>query len=307
MNSIHSSNYRTLAIVLLIMTTILWGTTFIITKIVTKEVPIFLFLSLRYLIALIGFAPLLIRFIKKINKKILIYGTISGIIYYFAVVTQTYGLQTTSASKVGFITGLNAVMVPFIVWLFFRKSIDKRIWIAAGLSVIGMALLVLEGLNGVLIGDLLVLGCAVFCALFIVYNEKYVKLIDISTYSIVQLIVLTVLCFTSSLILQESYDLSKVEIGIIDFWLIMLYMGLIATTVTFLFQNYGQRHQTASQAAIIFALEPVFAAFFAYLIGNEILSWQAWIGCSIIFIAIIITVIKNDNFNKYVKEKDKSY
>ena len=307
MNSIPSSKNRNLAIVLLILTTVFWGTTFIITKIVTKEVPIFLYLGLRYLIALIGFAPLLIRFIKKINKKILIYGTISGIIYYFAVVTQTYGLQTTSASKVGFITGLNAVLVPFIVWIFFRKSISKRIWIAAGLSVIGMALLLLEGLNGVLIGDLLVLICAVFCALFIVYNEKYVKLIDISTYTVVQLIVLMVLCFTSSLILQESYDLSKVEIGIIEFWLIMVYMGLIATTLTFLFQNYGQRHQTASQAAIIFALEPVFAAFFAYLIGNEILSWQAWIGCSIIFIAIIITVIKNDNFNKYVKEKDKSY
>ena len=307
MDTSSSPNLRTLAIVLLILTTILWGTTFIITKIVTKEVPIFLFLGLRYLIALIGFVPLLIRFIKKINKKIMIYGTISGIIYYFAIVTQTYGLQTTSASKVGFITGLNAVMVPFIVWLFFRKSIDKRIWIAAGLSVIGMALLLLEGLNGVLVGDLLVLCCAVFCAIFIVYNEKYVKLIDISTYTVVQLIVLTVLCFTSSLILQESYDLSRIEIGIIEFWLVMLYMGLIATTLTFLCQYCGQRHQTASQAAIIFALEPVFAAFFAYLIGNEILSWQAWIGCSVIFLAIIITVIKNDNFNELIREKDKSY
>ncbi len=307
MDTSSSPNLRTLAIVLLILTTILWGTTFIITKIVTKEVPIFLFLGLRYLIALIGFAPLLIRFIKKINKRLLIYGVISGTIYYFAIVTQTYGLQTTSASKVGFITGLNAVMVPFIVWLFFRKSIDKRIWIAAGLSVIGMALLLLEGLNGVLIGDLLVLICAVFCALFIVYNEKYVKLIDISTYTVVQLIVLTVLCFTSSLILNESYDLSNISFGLWDFWLIMIYMGLVATTLTFLFQNYGQRHQTASQAAIIFALEPVFAAFFAYLIGNEMLSWQAWIGCSVIFLAIIITVIKNDNSDDNFIEQGKSY
>ena len=129
MDNTSSSNYRAIAILLLILTTIFWGTTFIITKIVTKEVPIFLYLGLRYLIALIGFVPLLIRFIKKINKKIIIYGIISGIIYYFAIVTQTYGLQTTSASKVGFITGLNAVMVPFIVWIFFRKSIDKRIWI----------------------------------------------------------------------------------------------------------------------------------------------------------------------------------
>ena len=84
-------------------------------------------------------------------------------------------------------------------------------------------------------------------------------------------------------------------------------MGLVATTLTFLFQNYGQRHQTASQAAIIFALEPVFAALFAYLIGNEMLSWQAWIGCSVIFLAIIITVIKNDNSDDNFIEQGKSY
>jgi drug/metabolite transporter (DMT)-like permease len=252
------------------------------------------------MIALIGFTPFIIH-LKKINTKIVIYGAFSGILYYFAVVTQTYGLQTTSAGKAGFITGLSTVMVPFIAWLIFRKKFNKRIWLAVGLSVSGMAFLLLDGKGEVLIGDILILICAVFCALFIIYNDKYVKLVDIFLYSIVQLIMLTLLCFGSSLLINESYNLSKnADIG---FWLIMFYMGFIATTLTFLFVNWGQQHHGPSKTAIIFALEPVFAVLFAsFLIGNEVLTWQMWIGCGLIFIAILITVLKNDDLIKHSEE-----
>lgn len=300
MNSLPQSRLRIITIFLLVLTTVLWGTTFIITKTIIKEVPIFLYLGLRYIIALIGFAPFIIH-LKKINTKIIIYGAFSGILYYFAVVTQTYGLQTTSAGKAGFITGLSTVMVPFIAWLIFRKKFNKRIWLAVGLSVSGMAFLLLDGKGEVLIGDILILICAVFCALFIVYNDKYVKLVDIYLYSIVQLIVLTLLCFGSSLLINESYNLSKkADIG---FWLIMFYMGFIATTLIFLFVNWGQQHQGPTKTAIIFALEPVFAVLFAsFLIGNEVLTWQMWIGCGLIFIAILFTVLKNDDLIKHSEE-----
>ncbi len=300
MNSLPQSRLRIITIFLLVLTTVIWGTTFIITKTIIKEVPIFFYLSLRYIIALIGFTPFIIH-LKKINTKIIIYGTFSGILCYFAVVTQTYGLQTTSAGKAGFITGLSTVMVPFIAWLIFRKKFNKRIWLAVGLSVSGMAFLLLDGKGEVLIGDILILICAVFCALFIVYNGKYVKLVDIYLYSIVQLIVLTLLCFGSSLLINESYNLSKkTDIG---FWLIIFYMGFIATTLTFLFVNWGQQHQRPTKTAIIFALEPVFAVLFAsFLIGNEVLTWQMWIGCGLIFIAILITVLKNDDLIKHSEE-----
>ena len=300
MNSLPQSRLRIITIFLLVLTTVLWGSTFIITKTIIKEVPIFFYLGLRYMIALIGFTPFIIH-LKKINTKIVIYGAFSGILYYFAVVTQTYGLQTTSAGKAGFITGLSTVMVPFIAWLIFRKKFNKRIWLAVGLSVSGMAFLLLDGKGEVLIGDILILICAVFCALFIIYNDKYVKLVDIFLYSIVQLIMLTLLCFGSSLLINESYNLSKnADIG---FWLIMFYMGFIATTLTFLFVNWGQQHHGPSKTAIIFALEPVFAVLFAsFLIGNEVLTWQMWIGCGLIFIAILITVLKNDDLIKHSEE-----
>lgn len=295
MIGISYSKKKILAIIVLIITSILWGSTFIITKTVTKEVPIFLYLGLRYIIALLGFTPLFIH-IKKINKDIIWMGIISGIIYYFAITFQTIGLQTTSAGKAGFITGLNCVMVPFLAWIIFKKKdVNMRIWIAVALSVAGMAFLLLEGNAEVIIGDILVLICAVFCALFIVFNDKYVQAVDVYLYSIIQLATLASLCFGSSLLLNESYDLLSANM---NFWLIMVYIGLIVTTLTFLFQNWGQKYQGPSQTAIIFTLEPVFAVVFAsYLIGNEVLSLQAWIGCGLIFIAILITVVKNEELN----------
>ena len=292
-NASDSTN-SSISIIFLILTTILWGSTFIITKNITQEVPIFIYLGLRFLIALIGFAPYFYR-LKEINKNIILFGSYAGLLYFISIVFQTYGLQTTSAGKAGFITGLSTIMVPFIVWIFYKKPLDKKIWFAVCLSIFGMALLMLEGESGIIIGDILVLICAFFCALFIIINDKYVRIVDVYLYTIVQLIIITILCFSFSYLINEDYDLSSANIG---FWLIMIYMGLIVTTLTFFFQNWSQKHIEPSKTAIIFTLEPVFAVLFAsWILGSEVLSWLGWVGCGLIFIAILITVLKSgENF-----------
>ncbi|TFG20800.1 MAG: DMT family transporter, partial [Promethearchaeota archaeon] len=299
-NSSDSTN-SSISLIFLILTTILWGSTFIITKNMTQTVPIFIYLGLRFLIALIGFAPFLYR-LKEINKNIVLFGFIAGFLYFLAIVFQTYGLQTTSAGKAGFITGLSTIIVPFIVWILYKKPLDKKIWLAVCLSIIGMAFLMLEGESGIIIGDILVLICAFFCALFIIMNDKYVRIVDVYLYSIVQLLVITILCFLFSFLINEDYDLYSANIG---FWLIMIYMGLIVTTLTFFFQNWSQKHIEPSKTAIIFTLEPVFAVLFAsWIIGSEILSWLGWLGCGLIFIAILITVIKSGSSLEVSDETD---
>ena len=290
-NHAPSSKQKLIANILLISTTILWGTTFIITKNLTQEVPIFLYLGLRFSFAIIGFLPYFIH-IKKINKKIILYGALTGLIYCLAIIFQTFGLQTTTAGKAGFITGLSTIMVPFLTWFWYKKKLKKRIWLAVIISVIGMALLLLEGESGIVVGDFLVLICAVFCAFHIVLTYKFVKLVDVYLYSIVQLTTISLFCFGSSFLFNESYDI--INAGL-PFWLIMIYMGVIVTAGTFIFQNWSQKHQGPSQTAIIFTLEPVFAVIFAsFIIGNETMSLVGWLGCTLIFIAILITVLKNN-------------
>ncbi|MBA7579115.1 hypothetical protein ES708_20982 [subsurface metagenome] len=285
------SKNKNIANFLLILTTVLWGTTFIITKNLTQEVPIFLYLGLRFSLAIFGFLPYFIH-IKKINKKIVLYGALTGLIYCFAIIFQTFGLQTTTAGKAGFITGLSTIMVPFLTWFWFKKTLKKRIWLAVIISVFGMSLLLLEGESSIVVGDFLVLICAVFCAFHIVLTDKFVRLVDVYLYSIVQLTTISLFCFGSSFLFNETYDL--INVGL-PFWLIMIYMGVIVTAGTFIFQNWAQQHQGPSQTAIIFTLEPVFAIIFAsFIIGNETMNWMGWLGCALIFIAILITVLKNN-------------
>ena len=285
-----SPKKKGLALAALIITTVLWGTSFIITKTITKELPIFVYLTLRYSIALIGVIPILYRF-RGFNKKILYGGIITGILYFISIAFQTYGLQTTTAGKAGFVTGLGTVLVPFMMWFFYKKRVKSRVWIAVVLSVVGMGFLLLEGESGVFIGDMLVLVCAVFYAIFIVANDDYVRKIDIYLFSVVQLATLSLLSLGSSFVLSENWNISSKPM---DFWVIMIYMGIGVTTLTFLFQNYGQQHLTPAKTAIIFTLEPVFAAFFGFLFGNELLTVFGLIGATIIFIALLITVIKNE-------------
>ena len=282
-------NPKTIANILLVLTTLLWGTSFIITKNLTQEVPIFLYLGIRFSIAILGFIPYFIR-IKRINKRILLFGTLTGLLYYFAIVFQTLGIQTTTAGKAAFITGLSTIMVPFITWLGFRKTIKKRVWFAVIISIVGMVFLLLEGESSIIIGDFLVLLCAVLYAFFIILNDKYVRTVDVYLYSMVQLIVISVFSFGGAFLLNESYDLMNVSF---PFWLIFIYMGIVVTSGTFIFQNWSQQHQGPTQTAIIFTLEPVFAVVFAsFIIGDETMTSLGWLGCALIFIAILITVLK---------------
>jgi len=295
-NNSKLSPRSTIAILLLILTTVLWGTSFIITKNITQDLPVFLYLGIRFLIGLIGFIPFILH-LKHLNKKIVIMAFTTGFLFFFGMIFQTYGLQSTTAGKTGFITGLSTVMVPFLVWLGSRKRLNQKIWIPVILSVIGMAFLLLEGETGggLIIGDILVVICAFFFAVYYVQNGKYVRFSDVYSYSIIQMLVISVSSFLCSLLFRESYDLLSAPL---NFWFVMIYMGIGVMTLTFIFQNWSQQYQDATTVAIIFTLEPVFAAFFAFLIGNETLSLFGWIGCGLIFAAIIITVLKNTSINK---------
>ncbi|MFX1554623.1 MAG: DMT family transporter, partial [Promethearchaeota archaeon] len=288
-----SSKRDIIAIFLLILTTVLWGTSFIITKNITQEVPIFLYLGLRFLIAFLGFIPFFPR-LKNLNKKIFIMGLITGMFYFIGIVFQTYGLQfqSTTAGKAGFITGLSTVIVPFLTWIGFKKRPQIRVWLAVILSVVGMAFLLLEGESGFIIGDIFVLICAFFFALYIVLNDKYVRLTDIYLYSIIQVLMISASSFICSLLFREKYDLLAYPL---PFWIVMIYMGIAVMTLTIIFQNWAQQYQGPTQTAIIFTLEPVFAALFGFFIGNEMFSLFGWVGCVLIFAAILITVLKRTN------------
>ena len=282
-------NQKILANILLILTTVLWGTSFIITKTLTQSLPIFLYIALRFSIAIIGFAPYFFHF-KRIEKKSAVGGFITGLIYFLSMFFQTAGIQTTSAGKAAFITALGTIIVPFIAWIGFKRKINIRIWIALPFCFLGTSFLLLEGESGIVIGDFLVLACAFLYAVFIIFNDKYIHFVDVYVFSVFQLITISVLSFLASLLINESFNFTLVDYS---FWLVILYLGFAVTTLPFLFQNWSQQYQGPSETAIIFTLEPVFAVFFAsFILGNETMTPFGWVGCALIFIALLIAVLK---------------
>ena len=284
-------NRKIIANILLVATTILWGSSFILTKNLTQDIPVFLYQGLRFAIAIIGFVPYFYQF-KNIDKKTILAGLLTGFVYFVSISFQTVGLQTTSAGKGAFITGLGTIIVPFIYWIGYKRRVKLRIWIAAIIAMIGMGFLLLEGESGLEIGDFLILITAVSYAYFIVLNDKYVTQVNVFLYSIFQLVVVSGLSFLFSLIIRESFNFITTDLV---FWLLMLYMGIGVTTLTFIFQNWSQQYQGPSQTAIIFALEPVFAVLFAsFIIGDETMTIWGWIGSAMIFGATIIAVIRNN-------------
>ena len=228
----------------------------------------------------------------------------TGILYFAGLVIQTIGIQTTNAGKAGFITGLSAVVVPFIDWFRFKKPLDKRIWIAVVFSVVGMSFLLLEGETGIIIGDIIVL-ISIFCwAFYIIFNDKNVRLVDIYSYSMIQIFVICVSSFIFSLLFREQYDLTSYSL---PFWVIMVYMGIGVMTLSILFQNWAQQYQGPTQTAIIFTLEPVFAALFGFIIGNEFMSLFGWLGSGLVFFAILITIIKSKKNNEIDDTNTKNF
>lgn len=275
---------------LLILTTIIWGTTFIGTKMVVQVVPVFTYLFIRHLIALIGYFPFFPQ-LRTFNWKIWGMGLVTGGANFLMIAFQCYGLTGTTAGKAGFITGLNVLMVPFLIWILFKEHLDWRMWIPVIISIFGMGIMFYEGTNSILQfswSEGFVLIAAFWTAIQIVYTGKYAPKVNIYLLSIIQLIWISLFCFLGILITGGW----KQTIPVTPFfWGVEIYLGLIATTLPFLFMNFGQKYTSSTNAAIIFSLEPIFAAFFGFLIGKEQITIQIVIGGIIIIGAMLTSII----------------
>lgn len=280
--------------ILLVIVTILWGTTFILTKITTKSIPPFLYLAIRFGVSFIAMIPFLFRFGKFFkswkNWKI---SLIAGSLYFISIVTQTIGLQFTSASKGAFITALGVIFVPLFMSVFAKRKIPYLLWIAVIMAIVGVGLLSFSKLEPISWGDPLILICAIAYALYVIYLDNHVKEIEIMPFTAVQLFLISFLSLIISLVVEFGFATELPDIASmvsVQNIFVVLYLGVIATTVTFILQSYGQRFVSSTRASLIFAFEPLFATLFAIWIGEERLSLFIGIGMILIFSAVVMTI-----------------
>ena len=290
-----SAKEQSIAVSLLLITTILWGSTFIITNKLTQFIPPMIYLGVRYLIGFLAFLPFIGR-LRKFTKKQFKMGFIAGTLVWASFSVQTIGIKLTTATKSAFITGLNVIMVPIFSAMFFKEKVSARIWISTILALIGVSVMsfIGTGFDGISIGDILVLICDVFYALYIIYLSLNLKSVDIIGITVIIIFLISFYSFIASIIFEDmNYIFNEGRNVIFTFknFGILLYMGICATNIATLTQNYGQRHLSSSKAAIVFASEPLFATFFAVL-GNETLNLQIIIGGILIIAGILLSIEK---------------
>lgn len=267
----------TVGVFLLIFVTVIWGSTFAIIKETIQTVPVPILLALRFSIA--AFTLIWV----KPERKTLVPGLVLGLLSFTGYATQTVGMLTTSASKAAFITGLSVILTPIVGAIWLRQWIPWLAWLAALLALAGLGLMTLNPHEGLAVGDAWVLGTALAYAVYIVYLGKVAVHHKPLVLTSLQIIVVTLLSWgwaAPSLHILKSLSASEIYA--------LLYLAVLATVLVLWLQTLAQRVVPAYTAALIFALEPVFAAVFAYFMLGEMLSPQGWLGGTLVVLAMIL-------------------
>ena len=266
----------------LLLVTAIWGTTFVVVKEALQALPPFTFIALRFTLATVVLAALFGGRLRRLRWAELRAGVLVGVFLFAGFALQTLGLQVTRVSTAGFITGLSVVLVPVVAyfWLRHRPSVGTAVGVVG--ATIGLGLLCIRDDLSLAPGDLLVLLCAVAFALYIVAVGKFAPRMDALTLTMVQLGFAGLASWTVALAVERP------AIALTP-WLVgaLLFTGVIATALVTCIQNVAQRFTSPTHTALIFTMEPVFAAFFAYIWLDEQLGGRAAIGAVLILAGML--------------------
>jgi drug/metabolite transporter (DMT)-like permease len=271
------------ALFALIVVTAIWGVTFVQVKDAVEIYPLFAFLAVRFAIATAVLAPFAARRIRSLDRRGLVAGAGLGGLLALGYALQTAGLARTTVSSTGFITGLCVVLTPITAYVLFRDSIPPAAWVGVGLATVGLAML--SGIEaGSAAGDALVLGGAAAYALQIVLLERYAPDYDPVVFTLVEMVA-ACLGFT-------AVAVARSELTVPHGWTVwgaLLVTGVFASALAFVIQTWAQRRTSATRTALAFSAEPVFAAFFGYLLAGDRLGGLGWSGCALILAGIVIS------------------
>jgi drug/metabolite transporter (DMT)-like permease len=246
------------------------------------------FVASRFWVAGAAFlVPLLFRRVTW-TTSLVRDGVVTGLFLWAGFVTQTLGLQTTGASKAAFITGLNVVLVPLFAALLLRHRPARAALVGVLLATVGLALMTLDPSAAFTLatGELWVMACAAAFALHIIAIAHYSPHYPALPFTLVQLFTVAVLATGVALFRERGALLPPPSSAPA-----ILYMGLIATACVFGLQTWVQRYTTPTHTALIFALEPLFAALFAFVVAAEVLEGQEWPGGALILSGMIVAEV----------------
>jgi drug/metabolite transporter (DMT)-like permease len=292
MSAPHSRRLR--ADLALALCTLFWGATFVVVKSALASSSVFVFMALRFSLAALILAALHWRALRVMTRAELWAGVQIGMLMFGGYVFQTTGLLTTTPTKAAFITGAGVVLVPIFLALFWGRRSNPLLWAGAIAAFAGLYFLTVPpgGFRGLVIGDVLCFGCAVVFAFQIIAVAHYSRRHSVGALSFVQVATTGVL----SLLCVPLLAWARVQPAWLHWNLTLiadvLITAVLATALAFTIQMWGQRYTTATHAAILFSLEPVFAAITSYIVMRERWGVRSILGALLILLGIVLAELK---------------
>ena len=271
------------ALVALILVTAVWGVTFVQVKDAVALYPLFAFLAVRFAIASVTLAPLAAGRLRTLDRRGAGAGVLLGLLLATGYALQTAGLERTSVSNAGFVTGLYVVFTPLLALALYRVGLGRAAWLGVALATAGLALLSGLGGGGAADGDLLVLAGSFAYSLQIVLLERFAPRYDAIAFTQVEM---AAACAGFAVV---AVGLGQLEVPRgWTVWGALLVTGVFASALAFLVQTWAQRRTSATRTALAFAMEPVFTAVFGFWLAGDRLGVPAWAGCALIMLGIVL-------------------
>jgi len=266
----------------LLSITFIWGGTFAVVKFALGSASPLTFLAIRFGIASVVFPLIYRRNYFAIDKATFMGGIFLGILLMIGFAFQTVGLKYTTSSKSAFITGLLVAFTPIAQAIIERKKPSKGNLIGVGLVGVGLYLLTSPSGQGINIGDILTLFCAISYAVYIVYLDILSRKHDVSKLTLLQLSVTSIL----SIAVAPFVETMTVHFNVGLIWA-LLYTSILATVFSTYLQTKYQRDTTPVRAAIIYSMEPVLANVIAFLAFGEFVGYVGAIGGALIISGLL--------------------
>ena len=267
---------------LLVLVTAVWGVTFVQIKDALALYPLFAFLAVRFAIALLALSVPAARRLRTLGRDGVVAGVVLGGLLASGYALQTAGLHRTTVSAAGFVTGMYVILTPVFGFALFRMRIAREVWLGVALAITGLALL--SGVSaGSTVGDLMVLAGAALYALQIVLMERAAPRFDPLAFTTVEMAT----AFVGFAVVAVAAGQVEVPRGW-TVWGALIVTGVFASAFAFLVQAWAQRRTSATQTALIFALEPVWAGIFGFALAGDRLGLVGWAGCAVILTGIVI-------------------
>lgn len=276
---------------LLVLVTLIWGSTFVLVKAALADSSPLMFNAVRMILAAALLGAFYWKHVKQLKRSAFLAGALVGIFLFLGYELQTSGLKLTTPSKSGFLTGVSTVLVPLLLVVFWRAKIHPWRAVGIALALTGLFLMTVpagrEGLadfTSVNAGDLLTIGCALAFAFQIILLGRATQRYLFEQMAFLQIAVAAVLMACTAPLLEHPHmRLSGTVVAAV------LVTGILGTAVAFTLQAWAQQFTPATHAALIFTLEPVFAWLTSFIVMKEKLGARSGGGALLILAGILLS------------------